>query len=489
MPSVLPKVKRINCLASHGSSFGCEVRMRSMLQHGGFGTLGLCATLVAVMTMGVACGPLGAGASDSETQIVRGRKADGFVLKHTVGVSWSSAIDNSRPYCTATIISAEPPLVLTAAHCAQRTTPEDGSILQPGEPNFVHFGPGQLRRVTKSVPHPDWTETYADVAVLAFEGPLPSGFEPIRIADSEQVVEGALASEPRTADALTDADFVIAGWGLTSTQGQRPDEILSTQVRLWQLFQKGFGLGLLSFESTEGQGACYGDSGGPAFYEIDGQWQLVGVTHGSRSAFLRNLPRELQGNCDVGKSLYTSAANFKPWVLSVFPEAKLPGQVQPYVRWSGSSKASSFAEACRLGGALLWEQWVVVLNLMLAAGTSDCAQAEAFYESAVFDPQVSPDADALPSGWVGPLLALTSGSEARLDPELLPKAPFVRAVRVAGRLVVEPNDIDGFFDFMRQRLPGLQALLLRRDTHPPQVAEKLERAAQRYGIRIVFITF
>lgn len=439
------------------------------------------ALLVSALGFWMACGTGVQAGEHSDVRIVRGRSASGFILKHTVGLSWNNTPESSKPFCTATIISAEPPLALTAAHCAQRSAGGGSGVLRPGEPNFVYFGPQDIRPITRAVPNPDWTISYADVAVVEFKGPLPSGFEPVRIADSDELVEAALAASPRNDVGLTDADFVIAGWGVTTTRGSQPEALLTTEVRLWKLFRQGFGLGLLSFESPEGNGACFGDSGGPAFYQIDGQWQLVGVTHGSYSAFLRNLPRDLQGNCDVGKSLYTSAPRFKAWILEVFPDAKLLGQSQPYTRWAGTKTSGSFDEACSLGDTLVWDQWVTLLNLILEAGTDDCAKAKSAFK------------DGLPasSSSVGESssisrIELTSGSPAVFQPELLPEAPALVLLSLAGAYSIDEQDLGRFFATLRERLPALRRLKLRKASLALVSEQDVTNAARQQGITLLW---
>jgi secreted trypsin-like serine protease len=311
--------------------------------------------------------------SDSRVDIVRGSEAVGFAQQHTVGISWSDDASEQRPYCSGTLISRSPNLVLTAAHCSQ--VGASGS-LQRGEPGFVYFSDGVLRKVVRVEARADWFKSNADIAVLEFEGTIPSSFEPIQIVDSEDLLQKDLDANFDSATGLSKKDFLIAGWGRLSTDGSSPEKLQATNVKLWKFWRSGFGLGLLAFESPENRGACYGDSGGPAFYQIDGKWLLVGVTQGSNSLFLKDLPIDSQGNCDVGKSLYTSAARFKGWILKEFPNAKLDGLSGPADSWSGQQKASSFLEACRLGESLEKKQWESVLQMLLKLGTGDCATAD-----------------------------------------------------------------------------------------------------------------
>jgi secreted trypsin-like serine protease len=333
------------------------------------GYFALC-TAVIILVSG--CGR-GSSPANSRVDIVRGSDAAGFAQLHTVGISWSDDASVQRPYCSGTLISRSPNLVLTAAHCAQQGT--SGSP-QQGEPGFVYFSEGVLRKVVRVAARADWFLSNADVAVLEFEGTIPNSFEPIQIVDSEDLLQKDLDANMDSGTGLSKKEFLIAGWGRLSTNGSAPEKLQATTVKLWKFWRSGFGLGLLAFESEEKRGACYGDSGGPAYYEIDGKWLLVGVTHGSNSLFLRDLPVDIQGNCDVGKSLYTSAARFEGWILKEFPNAKLDGLAGPADSWSGKEKASTFLEACRLGESLEKKQWESVLEVLLEVGTGDCVNAD-----------------------------------------------------------------------------------------------------------------
>ena len=403
----------------------------------------------------VGCGALiSGGCSDiapggkATVTIVRGERASGFVLAHTLGLSWGPTAEQ-KPYCTATLVSSEPPIALTAAHCVQRDGPRVSGVFRPGEPNFVYFAPGVLRAVREAIPHPDWTISHADVAVVTFEGPIPAGFSPIRIADSETEIERVWSEQPQESSGRTVSEFVIAGYGATSTQGLQSDDLLSTTVGLWKFWRTGFGLGLLAFESPEGRGACYGDSGGPAYYSIDGEWVLAGVTHGSHAAFLRDLPQSMAGNCDVGKSIYTSAARYKDWIRKVVPGAKIAGDAELYTAWSGTSQAASFAEACRAGEGLVWDQWATVLQLLLAAGTTNCDAAERFFRTATFGDV----------GGRGPVpLALTSGRPTRFDPAVLPVAPGVRVFALGNGFELSRADLEKLFAALPGKLTGLRSL-------------------------------
>jgi hypothetical protein len=328
------------------------------------------------LTVLLSCANFSHDDSSSDTLIVRGRFASSLARQHTVGLSWSDSADKSAPFCTATIVSSDPLLALTAAHCIAATSARDTGIYRDGEANFIFFESGVMRPVVRAIKHPDWIGPHADIAIVEFEGPMPNGFLPIRIVDSEDELEQGLSRGGTSGVGSSSREFVIAGWGNQSTDGEQPRQLLEANVGLWRFWRTGFGLGLLAFDSPQGRGACYGDSGGPAFYRMEHEWVLAGVTQGSRSAFLRDLPRGLQGNCDLGKSLYTSASRYKGWIKEHYSNANLAGATPSVVPWQGTRVSDSFGEACLLGEDLVRGQWVVVLKLLLLAGTTDCLKAE-----------------------------------------------------------------------------------------------------------------
>lgn len=199
--------------------------------------------------------------SDSSAQIVGGDKVDSTSL---VGRSTVGIYESKIGYiCSGTLIGKN--LVLTAAHCVD---PNARDLVVIFAPEMRKAQSQQIRRVTGAVVHPQYTgevqtKDTADIALLRFEGEAPAGFTIAPMLFEE----GYLKDDLRT---------IVAGYGLNWTI----------------LLSKGSGtlrtaklsIDNVDFSRTEvmlGQsvrrGICSGDSGGPAYLEINGRLHVWGV--------------------------------------------------------------------------------------------------------------------------------------------------------------------------------------------------------------------
>jgi secreted trypsin-like serine protease len=79
-------------------------------------------------------------------------------------------------------------------------------------------------------------------------------------------------------------------------------------------------------------GACFGDSGGPALQKITSKrWSLVGTT--SRLA---------SEGCGTGNTVYTDSAYFRRWMYDVMRTGKVPASTIGSVRPKHTSTTLSF---------------------------------------------------------------------------------------------------------------------------------------------------
>jgi secreted trypsin-like serine protease len=163
--------------------------------------------------------------------------------------------------CTGTAIARD--LVLTAAHCVapnatyRVSTPDHrqgfataGIAVHPRY-DASHYAAG---RVT------------ADVALIKVAQPLPDAVEPVPLAPAGNVVAGdrfTIAGFGTIAP-RSDAGLGVARAARLTATG-RPGNI---QVRL---------VDPATGDKRFGMGACTGDSGGPAFRQMDGAYRLFGV--------------------------------------------------------------------------------------------------------------------------------------------------------------------------------------------------------------------
>lgn len=227
--------------------------------------------LLAVMALS-ACGT---GETTSDTKIINGTLApDGGAIEQSTVALASS---NGQVFCTGTLIDRN--YVVSAAHCLANYsgTLYIGFGRSSSEFKFVRasgfaVNPGYTGSFNKAVP--------ADISVIRLSAAAPAGYNPVAIYKGS-VARGATLS--------------LAGFGQTQSGGS--GRLYYTSV------------GVSSTTSNEitvfenGTGACYGDSGGPAYVSSGGRLQVVGAT--SRG----------QTGCQ-GSSVYTNVAYHLNWLRS-----------------------------------------------------------------------------------------------------------------------------------------------------------------------------
>jgi V8-like Glu-specific endopeptidase len=159
--------------------------------------------------------------------------------------------------CSSTLIGSR--TLLTAAHCTEATQiyASNADDLMAAAHN-----PSQLLNVVEMRPHPQWDSQHNDagydVALLLLEHPV--------------------AQKPKqwnstAIDSLVGKPIRMVGYGVQDdrqTSGEKM-EVAQTFASIDSQF--------LKFDQSNGHGACFGDSGGPALYTFpDGVERVVGVT-------------------------------------------------------------------------------------------------------------------------------------------------------------------------------------------------------------------
>lgn len=205
----------------------------------------------------------------------------------------SFQVDGTSHNCGASLVDAQ--WAVTARHCADAVTDLSALRLRIGSATFNSGG--TVTSVDRIVVPPGDVQG-EDIALLHLPNPVPN--TPIRLA-----TDAGPAGTPTR----------IIGWGLTCPNrgcGSPPVNLqqLDTTLSADNACTLGFIVG--ATETCVGQwfannGACFGDSGGPALRRVGDEWQLTGVT--SRLAFI--VP-----TCGIAPSVYTDATTFRDFITA-----------------------------------------------------------------------------------------------------------------------------------------------------------------------------
>lgn len=276
--------------------------------------------------------------SSFDTLIVGGEKVDDFsdtVSKHTVRLlirnRIAAAEDNpqdmhGRPIdarCSGVVVAVDQ--IVTAAHCfpkkyrgLYREKPFVYTMdLENVEVRvYSHYtnGPGTedpsgiLAR--KVVRHPEFDDLWQDgvedswsvdtpvhdIAVVSLEYGLPGYKSPVSLDSHDDVIEAA--------------SLTLAGYGQSHTGSrlQRP-HLRKVDTPFREMLPNGTdfvaGAGDLDSpeENPDAKGACFGDSGGPAYFQDDdGQFVLGGI--------IARGPVTAEGKCLMGLTVMTHVASY-----------------------------------------------------------------------------------------------------------------------------------------------------------------------------------
>lgn len=160
-----------------------------------------------------------------------------------------------QPFCTGTVVA--PRTVVTAAHCVENQDPSQISF---------GFGPSADKveaeiQVVSAVTHPQWDSQQLanDIAVITLSEDAP--VEPIPLNKSMD-------------DSWIGRTVTLVGYGVSDGPSQTGGGIKrEVDVKIDKLEATTLG-----YTTTNGQTACNGDSGGPAYADEGGQLVIAGIT-------------------------------------------------------------------------------------------------------------------------------------------------------------------------------------------------------------------
>lgn len=221
--------------------------------------------LIFPLFMLAACGPQNAYEAIEPTQqssaIIGGEKVD---TSSNIGRSTVGIYESKIGYiCSGTLIAKN--LVLTAAHCVD---PKAQDLVVIFAPEMKKASRDQIRRVTGSVVHPQYSEQVqakdmADIALLRIEGEAPVGYEVAPLL----LTQGYLQKNTKT---------IVAGYGLNWTILLSRGAGTLRTAKL-EIDDANFSRTEVMIGQSVRRGICSGDSGGPAYLEINGQLYVWGV--------------------------------------------------------------------------------------------------------------------------------------------------------------------------------------------------------------------
>lgn len=200
-------------------------------------------------------------------------------------------------FCTGTLISKN--LVLTATHCLQDMETTDIKVFF-GETLSDAGNDSNLRSVKTLVTHPDYSfelepnenvyTGFNDVGLILLEEDAPDFAKPVPVMNDTALNVG----QP----------LLLAGYGLVNeivSPPVRANGLNLTRVTIAKTFSN-----ILVTEQSKANGACAGDSGGPAYLETENGLIVLGITRG---------PHNLVQDCRHWGE-YTYASRFKDYILT-----------------------------------------------------------------------------------------------------------------------------------------------------------------------------
>ncbi len=231
-------------------------------------------------------------------------KSNDPIQASTVGIFEPSPDGQSGSLCTGTLVRKD--MALTAAHCLSGDNGKASVIFGPN----LHSALAPHRTIQEVAINPKWANhseksmDQGDIALVKFKGGLPQTYKPIAALGSEREIKAG-------------GEVTLAGYGISDAQNKTgAGELRKARVRIEK---NRPGKSEMILDQSHGQGACHGDSGGPAFLRQGKQIKLAGVTN-------RAYPNHAPDDC-AHRVVYTKVPAYESWIKS--SERKLAKASEP----------------------------------------------------------------------------------------------------------------------------------------------------------------
>ncbi|WP_413575217.1 S1 family peptidase [Bdellovibrio sp. HCB290] len=246
-----------------------------------------------------ACSPQHSGPvpQAQEDRIINGKSVerDSQVANATVALMLVDG-DRLRTFCTGTLISKD--LIVTAGHCLEPIQSGYEVVISFGSETFYSKGEGDIREIDRALSYDmvtpqagDGTSRASvelrDLALIKLRTLAPRWALPVPVLGSEARLNAG-------------QEVLLAGFGRTNEKlSEMSKYLLTTHVRVLGVQDRK-----IIVDQSQGTGACWGDSGGPAFLQTESGLVVVGATSGAVDGSL---------NCHT-QVAYASLAGFKEFL-------------------------------------------------------------------------------------------------------------------------------------------------------------------------------
>lgn len=241
--------------------------------------------------------------------IVGGREAEPGEWPWQVALINAGGDPYSDQFCGGSLIS--PLWVVTAAHCADSTQPDELQVLA-GIHNLVDTDPGFVRlNVARIIIHPEYGQLNqhdSDIALLELTTPAP-----FRRPSAAALPIDGVALVPESVGPLVGDISTVTGWGNRQPgSADYPAALHEVEVPIVSNAACQIPYGSAITETMlcaglpeGGKDSCQGDSGGPlvVFSSARSRWELAGIVSWGNGCARPGVP-----------GVYTRAATFARWI-------------------------------------------------------------------------------------------------------------------------------------------------------------------------------